>query len=104
MEDNRASLKATAKALGATYAETTHGDAYDIVYAFAEGFAIGDESYGDRPKSLLAQLSALDDLQSAINATIKDLVGDAREAGASWSQVGDALSTTKQAAQQRYGR
>jgi len=36
--------------------------------------------------------------------TIGYEVGAARNAGATWEQIGEALAITKQAAQQRYGR
>ena len=84
-----------------TYAE--EGDGYDVTEGLIRGYAIGT-SEDDATKIILSQISMLDELQAAINTTIKDLVGDAREGGASWAKIGDALSTTKQAAQQRYGR
>lgn len=40
---------------------------------------------------------------AALDALQRRAVREAREAGASWSDVGAVLGTSKQAAQQRYG-
>ena len=39
-----------------------------------------------------------------LTRTLQDAVVTARNNGATWEEVGDALATTKQAAQQRYGQ
>lgn len=41
--------------------------------------------------------------RTAAARTIENAVYGAREHGATWAQIGDALTITKQAAQQRYG-
>ncbi|ONI62644.1 hypothetical protein CSIV_14310 [Microbacterium sp. CSI-V] len=52
----------------------------------------------------------LDSLQSAalrledLEADIRSFATIARENGASWTDVGDALGVSRQAAQQRFGR
>jgi len=38
-----------------------------------------------------------------LTRTLQDLVVTARNNGATWEEIGEALATTKQAAQQRYG-
>lgn len=43
------------------------------------------------------------DKQLAAAAALNRSVRDARRAGLSWTQIGAALGTTKQAAQQRFG-
>jgi hypothetical protein len=65
--------------------------------------AIVDESMkelvrqtGDGPLTVGAALAAT-------AALLFELVGFARDAGASWSAIGDALGVTTQAAHQRYG-
>lgn len=50
-------------------------------------------------QALMDQHRKLRDMEAYIPALVKQ----ARIAGASWSQIGSALGTTKQAAQQRYG-
>jgi hypothetical protein len=50
-----------------------------------------------------AALSATAALRDAADRKLFELVGFARDAGASWSSIGDALGVTTQAAHQRYG-
>lgn len=47
-------------------------------------------------------LLRLDHIRQA-QASIATAVADARDAGCSWAQIGEALDVTKQAAQQRFG-
>jgi hypothetical protein len=49
-----------------------------------------------------AALSATAALRDAADQKLFELVGFARDAGASWSSIGDALGVTTQAAHQRY--
>ena len=51
-----------------------------------------------------AALTATAALRSAADEKIFELVGFARDAGASWAAIGEALGVTTQAAHQRYGR
>lgn len=50
------------------------------------------------------EISALDGLQRAANQVIEWRVEDARTSDTSWSKIGDALDTSKQAVQQRFGK
>ena len=50
-----------------------------------------------------AALSATAALREAADRKLFELVGFAREAGASWASIGQALGVTTQAAHQRYG-
>jgi hypothetical protein len=50
-----------------------------------------------------AALSATAALREAADRKLFELVGFAREAGASWASIGRALGVTTQAAHQRYG-
>lgn len=50
-----------------------------------------------------AALKSLMWTMRAAEAATRDAVEQAREAGMTWEQVGQALGVTKQAAQQRYG-
>ena len=50
-----------------------------------------------------AALAATAALREAADRKLFELVGFAREAGASWSSIGEALGVTTQAAHQRYG-
>jgi hypothetical protein len=48
-------------------------------------------------------ITAAADKQLAAAAALNRTVREARRAGLSWTQIGAALGTTKQAAQQRFG-
>ena len=50
-----------------------------------------------------AALAATAAVRDAADRKLFELVGFAREAGASWSSIGEALGVTTQAAHQRYG-
>lgn len=53
-------------------------------------------------ESVLSGLEALADLSERLQWAMLALTGEARAAGATWTQVGDALGVSKQAAQQRF--
>ena len=71
----------------------------------AEPFAGSDQGAGyPRTKGHLRwQLVAANELRSVANNWVAQLVVDAREEHWAWSEIGDALEITRQAAQQRYG-
>ena len=50
-----------------------------------------------------AALSATAALRDSADRKLFELVGFARDAGASWASIGEALGVTTQAAHQRYG-
>ncbi len=50
-----------------------------------------------------AALAATAAIREAADRKLFELVGFAREAGASWSSIGEALGVTTQAAHQRFG-
>jgi hypothetical protein len=52
----------------------------------------------------MALLPALARERDAVEQSIRLQVATARDAGASWAEIGRALGVSKQAAQQRYGR
>lgn len=80
------------------------GDFYDVAENFAEGYTVGSgQTHAVKP-AVLAQISALDGLQRAANQVIEWRVEDARTSSTSWSKIGDALDTSKQAVQQRFGK
>jgi hypothetical protein len=58
---------------------------------------------GDGPLTVGAALSATAALRDAADRKLFDLVGFARDAGASWASIGEALGVTTQAAHQRFG-
>jgi len=58
---------------------------------------------GDAELTVGAALGATAALRDAADRKIFDLVGFAREAGASWAAIGEALGVTTQAAHQRFG-
>jgi hypothetical protein len=58
---------------------------------------------GEGELTVGAALAATAALRDAADRKLFDLVGFAREAGASWASIGDALGVTTQAAHQRYG-
>jgi hypothetical protein len=57
----------------------------------------------DGPLTLEAGLRASAIVRRALDALQQELVGLARDEGASWSQIGAALGVTTQAAHQRFG-
>ncbi|MGK2950113.1 MAG: hypothetical protein ACSLFP_16190 [Acidimicrobiales bacterium] len=58
---------------------------------------------GDGQLTVGAALSATAALREAADQKLFELVGFARDSGASWSAIGEALGVTTQAAHQRYG-
>ena len=58
---------------------------------------------GDGELTVGAALAATATLRDAADKKLFELVGFAREAGASWAAIGEALGVTTQAAHQRYG-
>ena len=58
---------------------------------------------GEGELTVGAALAATAALRDAADRKLFELVGFARDAGASWSSIGDALGVTTQAAHQRYG-
>ncbi len=58
---------------------------------------------GDAELTVGAALGATAALRDAADRKLFDLVGFARDAGASWAAIGEALGVTTQAAHQRFG-
>ena len=58
---------------------------------------------GDGELTVGAALAATAALRDAADRKLYVLVGFAREAGASWAAIGEALGVTTQAAHQRFG-
>ena len=58
---------------------------------------------GEGELTVGAALAATAALRDAADRKLFELVGFAREAGASWASIGEALGVTTQAAHQRYG-
>jgi hypothetical protein len=58
---------------------------------------------GEGELTVGAALVATAALRDAADRKLFELVGFAREAGASWAAIGEALGVTTQAAHQRYG-
>jgi hypothetical protein len=58
---------------------------------------------GETELTVGAALAATAALRDAADRKLFDLVSFARDAGASWASIGEALGVTTQAAHQRYG-
>ena len=58
---------------------------------------------GARELTVGAALAATAELREAADRKLFELVGFAREAGASWASIGSALAVTTQAAHRRFG-
>lgn len=58
---------------------------------------------GDGELTVGAALAATAALRDTADRKLFDLVGFARDAGASWAAIGEALGVTTQAAHQRFG-
>lgn len=54
-------------------------------------------------KDYLRRITVIQAQQQALRALLPPAVSDAREAGASWRQIGEALGMSKQSAQRRFG-
>jgi len=65
--------------------------------------AVGRDHAGRRfPGAALAQLAQAAEAVKRAEAALADAVRSASTAGASWSQIGDIVGTTRQAAHQRW--
>jgi hypothetical protein len=62
-----------------------------------------DKIYGVRPSPLVTVAEALAAVRDA-EIRLRDAVDLARDGGSTWSEIGDVLGTTRQAAFQRFGR
>jgi hypothetical protein len=58
---------------------------------------------GERELTVGAALTATTALRDAADRKLFELVGFARDAGASWASIGSALGVSTQAAHQRFG-
>ena len=96
----REELKEAARALGKASAEV--GDTYDIVEAFASGYAEENAKFFKDSRELHYEISALNELQSVASSVIEWRVEDARKAFMSWDKIGDALDMSRQAAWRKY--
>lgn len=65
------------------------------------GHEYGDASEPGTPPALFALSDALT-IQNFVDESVSAMVADAREQGASWTQVGEALGITRQAAWERF--
>lgn len=96
----RDELKDAARALGTASAEV--GDTYDIVEAFASGYAEANAKFFKDSREIHYEISALNELQSVASNVIEWRVEDARKAFMSWDKIGDALDMSRQAAWRKY--
>jgi hypothetical protein len=101
-EPTKEDLVTAAFALGDMLSKV--GDFYDVAEALAAGWAAGVGAEAGGVRSILSQLGALNELQSVSNEVMGWRVDDARAALVSWSDIGDVLEISKQAAQQRWGK
>lgn len=87
------------------YMNATTSDAVTTAFHHVRGMRFGPISEGDvnDPVQRLRTLHALASIKMDCDRSIPHIVGQARALGASWTQVGEVLGMTKQAAQQRYG-
>lgn len=58
----------------------------------------------DESKPTLERMTAASAARDMLDGWLQQIAWQAREEGHSWAQVGSKLGTTKQAAQQRFGR
>lgn len=102
MSKTREELKQAAFELGAMLAQV--GDFYDVAEELAKGYASVVAQQDVRPERIVRlELGALNELQSVANSIMAWRVEDARKLYLSWSDIGDVLDVSKQAAQQKYG-
>jgi hypothetical protein len=102
-EKTRSDLRLAARALGELLAEV--GDFYDVAEELAIGYANVMMQADTKPeRRAMLQLGALNELQSVAANVMEWRVDDARELDVPWSEIGDCLEITRQAAQQKYGK
>jgi hypothetical protein len=65
--------------------------------------ARADTRRAETPAAVLEALAAVLELETFLERTTDDLALAARRDGATWEQIGSALGTSRQAAQQRWG-
>jgi hypothetical protein len=65
--------------------------------------ARADTRRAETPAAALDALAAVLELETFLERTTDDLALAARRDGATWEQIGSALGTSRQAAQQRWG-
>lgn len=94
----KAEIVTVAEQLGRMIAESDFGDFYDVVAGVAAGYGMVHQNDMHLP-ALVAAFS----IRAAADSVTGWRVDDAREEGASWSQIGGALGMSKQSAQQKYG-
>lgn len=68
--------------------------ALDVLIGLSEGVANSDDA--------LNMLGAVRLVELAANQVRRAIVDEARTGGYTWEEIGDALGTTRQAAQQRF--
>lgn len=91
---------------------TTHPDSNDLA---PDDYLALDDAAGNRYLGRIAaaihdprdagtpaQLRALHIAKTSLELQTRHVVAEARDQGASWSQIGELLGMTRQAAQQRY--
>jgi len=76
-------------------ATTDRAAALDMLIGFAEGVSNADD--------LLDMIGSIRLVELAASQARRAIVIEARLAGYTWEEVGDALGVTRQAAQQRFG-
>jgi len=86
--------------MGAAHDGSTAGPASGIIDAAMRELV---QRTGSGELTVGAALTATAALRSVADEKLFELVGFAREAGASWAEIGAALGVTTQAAHQRYG-
>ena len=72
-----------------------------VDHLHAEAAALANPAEHESPLQTLHDARYLQDL---VDRAMLDLVDNAREAGATWKQIGEALGVTRQAAQMRWGK
>ncbi len=75
----------------------------DTVNRVDPGLAAAVESDAD-PRAALRLVAITAELSTEVDESLRGAVDSARAAGLSWEQIGDTLSVSRQAAQQRFRR
>ena len=78
-----------------------YGKRRPVDHLHSEAAALANPGENDTPLDTLRDSRWL---QDTVDKAMRQLVDDARAAGATWQQVGEALGVTRQAAQMRFGK